>query len=116
MWCSSVYTFRSTRYGCTPDTTICDVTTPGPVGTVTGVVFPNDVICVGIACDSAVSATDQPFSVPSPCPKMSSTTVSVHVPFGFSPRNAPSDSSGTSGLASTPSTYAWSVTSPSFVV
>ena len=98
---SSVYTSRSTRNDDTPETVICDETTAGPVGTVTGVEFVNDVVLVGIACGSAVSASDQPFNVPT-LPAVSSDTVSVQVPFGFSPMNAPSASSGVSKGTGTP--------------
>ena len=111
---SIVYTFRSTRNGCTPDTTVCDDTTAGPVGTVTGVVLSNDVVWVGIAAGSAVRASDHPFRLPT-LPGVSSKTVSVQVPFGFSPRKRSSGSSGTSVLATTPLTYARSVTRPSLV-
>ena len=55
----------------------------------------NDVVLVGIACGSAVNTSDQPFKLPV-LPAVSSETRSVHVPFGFSPMNAPSASSGVS--------------------
>jgi hypothetical protein len=80
----------------------------------TGVEFVNDVVLLGIACASAVSASDQPFSEPV-LPAVSSETRSVQVPFGFSPMNAPSASSGVSVATATPFAYAWSVTIPAFV-
>jgi hypothetical protein len=79
---------------------IVDDTTAGTVGIATGVEFVNDVTLLGIACESAVSASDQLVKVPVP-PAVSSETRRVHVPFGFSPMNAPSASSGVSDETTT---------------
>ena len=94
-----VKTSRSTRDVFTPDTVIVDDTVFGATSSiVTGVLFVNDVVLVGIACGSAVIASDQELSVPV-LPAVSSDTRSVQVPFGFSPMNAPSASSGASVVA-----------------
>ena len=61
----------------------------------------NDVVVVGIGCGSAVRESDQPFRLPV-LPASTSATVRVQVPFGSSPRKAPSGSSGTSVLAKAP--------------
>lgn len=90
-----------------------DVTTPWST-TATGVEFVNDVVLVGMACGSAVIASDQPLSVPV-LPAVSSETRRVHVPFGSSPMKAPSGSSGVRLGTTTLFAYTWSVTIPSFV-
>jgi hypothetical protein len=94
---------------------IVDDTTEVPtVGIVTGVELVNEVRLVGIGCGSAVSASDQPSSVPV-FPAVSSEMRSVHVPFGSSPMKAPSASSGVSVVTTTPFAYTWSPTIPLFV-
>ena len=84
-----------------------------PVSSIaSGVVFVKDVVPVGIACGRAVIASDHDVSMPV-LPAASSDTRRVQVPFGFSPMNAPSASSGASVGATSAGRYSWSDASPS---
>ena len=82
-----------------PATTMVELTTAGPVGIATGVVWVRvgSVAVIG-AFGSVVTSSDQAFRLP-PSPARSSEMVRVQVPFGSSPMNAPMASSGTSGVA-----------------
>jgi hypothetical protein len=77
----------------------------------TGVLLVNDVVLVGIGCGSAVIASDHEVSAPV-LPAVSSDTRSVHVPFGSSPMNAPSASSGASIATTVLFAYGWSDARP----
>src|SRR5690606_30374477 len=85
-----------------PTTGSAKVTTwlcaPGGAGTA---ISPGQVRSSWQPQTAVCSATDQELSVPV-SPPASSSSVIVQVPFGFSPTNAPSASSGASGVATTP--------------
>src|SRR5262245_38274779 len=83
-----------------PATTTVDVTTAGPVGIATGVLFVAMVV-VSIGAAGSVTTSSVQLASEPPSPARSSEMVIVQVPFGFSPRNAASGSSGTSGEATT---------------
>ena len=109
-----VKTSRSTSDVFTPETVRFDETVTAPeLEIATGVLFVNDVVLVGIACGSAVIASAQELSVPV-FPAVSSETRRVHVPFGFSPMNAPSASSGASVGTTVLFAYGWSEARPGF--
>src|SRR5690349_3773652 len=93
------------------------ITSEAPAGLLSGIARAGD--CVNVVDTSAggdVVVTSSDHDVSEPLSAVaSSLMVSVHVPFGSSPRNASRRPSGESGVATTLFAYTWS-TAPSLTL